>query len=314
MRSTFSVDGAADDAEDLVALVEQELGQVRAVLARDARDQRAPRLAHPASCRPGRRVARCERVGQRLLERDLRLPAGGGGSLDGSPQTTGTSAGRIRAGSGSTVTGARAERRSAGRRPPRAATVRPARDVVVPARHGRVEQRAVGATDVADVARGRARASRSPTRSTPPPARSSSASCRVQEPIAKRSSRPGPSCWKARATTTSSPPRAGLARGDLGGGLRGGVRRQRRAARGLRRRARRPARPYTSPVETTRSRARRRRLAGRLEQVDGADGVDTARRGRIAPRVGDLGKRREVDPTARGRSSCTAARGAGPGR
>ena len=34
---------APDDAEDLVALAEQQLGEQRAVLARDPRDQRAPR-------------------------------------------------------------------------------------------------------------------------------------------------------------------------------------------------------------------------------------------------------------------------------
>ena len=54
MRSKFTVERAPDHADDLVALVEQELGEVGAVLAGDAGDERA--LGHgdrfyPASAR-----------------------------------------------------------------------------------------------------------------------------------------------------------------------------------------------------------------------------------------------------------------------
>ena len=41
MRSKFTVLDAAHHADDLVALVEQELGEVGAVLAGDAGDERA---------------------------------------------------------------------------------------------------------------------------------------------------------------------------------------------------------------------------------------------------------------------------------
>ena len=42
MRSTFSVDARARHPEHLVAFLEQELGEVGAVLPRDSRDQRPP--------------------------------------------------------------------------------------------------------------------------------------------------------------------------------------------------------------------------------------------------------------------------------
>ena len=47
MRSKFTVRAAADHADDLVALVEQQLGEVRAVLAGDAGDERAFRAMRP---------------------------------------------------------------------------------------------------------------------------------------------------------------------------------------------------------------------------------------------------------------------------
>ena len=73
-------------------------------------------------------------------------------------------------------------------------------------------------------------AERSPTEQLASARGSRSAIWRVHEPIANRSSRPGPSCWKARATTTSSPTSAPPARRELGGGLRGRVGRLRRGS------------------------------------------------------------------------------------
>ena len=49
---------------------------------------------------------------------------------------------------------------------------------------------------------------RSPTSTVPRPVSSARAIWAAQEPTANRSSRPGPSCWKARVTTTSEPARA----------------------------------------------------------------------------------------------------------
>ena len=44
--------GATDDAVDLVAVFQQKLGEISAVLPRDARDQRFPRHIEPLSASP----------------------------------------------------------------------------------------------------------------------------------------------------------------------------------------------------------------------------------------------------------------------
>src|SRR5262249_44940817 len=100
--------GAAVDPVDLVALVEQQLGEVRAVLARDARDQCAPRFAHYGILPIATRSRAVSRVSAGVRSSGVSGPQPGRApSFTGSPQTTATSDARIRPGSGSTVTGTR---------------------------------------------------------------------------------------------------------------------------------------------------------------------------------------------------------------
>ena len=75
MRSKFVGGRAADHAEDLVALVEQELGQVGPVLAGDARDQRRSSFAHAfVTFSRDHGPSIVKGISKGLPERDLRPP------------------------------------------------------------------------------------------------------------------------------------------------------------------------------------------------------------------------------------------------
>jgi hypothetical protein len=59
--------GPADDAVDLVALAQEQLGQVGAVLPCDARDQRALQVAAPQLLRDGPRSFKSDEWSETLL-------------------------------------------------------------------------------------------------------------------------------------------------------------------------------------------------------------------------------------------------------
>ena len=286
--------GAADHPEHLVTLVEEEIGQVGAVLAGDAGDQRP--LAHVlailsaaaerAKSSASASVCSSGIVGAQPVAACRR---------EGSPEITVRSLGRLRAGSGSTWIG---QLRHADEQVEDLAQLDdpPGRDVVRLRRNGGIEEELVGPADVAHV---RDVALRGEIADEHRPSAGLLGAGDLSRPGADREALVAPRALVLkRAGDDHVEPRAARKpAGELGSRLRGGVLRDRRDGSILRRRD-----LLGPPVDLARRddqdpRVRRMR-ARRLQEIDGADDVHAPGLSRVLGRGRHGGDRGQVHDRA----------------